>query len=105
MRCALLSSVAATSVRVLGRFHVAVWLCVLSGGFAEDLLDRAVLVALGHPILEVTMQLASRDSTLPTVNLSLDAHLVHGALLLRCSLLSVDKRASSSPSPLHIVWP
>lgn len=50
------------------------------------------------------MQLTSRNATLSAVHLALDTHLPHGILLFRVTLMSVDKGASSSPSPLHVVW-
>lgn len=50
------------------------------------------------------MQLTSRNATLSAVHLALDTQLSHRILLFRVSLMSVDKGASSSPSPLHVVW-
>lgn len=104
LRCTLLSSVTSTSVRVFRRLHVAVWLCILSCGLAKNLLDGAVLITVTHPVFEVTMQLTSRNATLSAVHLALDTHLPHRILLFRVSLMSMDKGASSSPSPLHVVW-
>jgi hypothetical protein len=46
---------ASTSVWVLGGFDVAVWFGVLASGLAIDFLDRTVLVAVAHPILEMAV--------------------------------------------------
>lgn len=101
--CNLLSSVASASRRILGRLHVAVSLGVLSGGLAKHLLDGAVFVAFAHPLLQVTVKLAAGDTAFPAVDLSLDAHLLHGAILVAASLMAMDKRAGPSPCPLHVV--
>lgn len=103
LRDLLLVSVAAASVRVLRRLHIAVRFNVLAGRLAEDVFDGTVLVALTDPVFQVTVEFASRNTALPAVNLALDSHLLNGVLCGDSTLRTVKKRAGSSPCPLPVV--
>lgn len=69
--------------------------------------DGAVLEFGPHPLADVTVKLAARDSALATVDLALDAHALEGAILEgfggRSSGPVVDEGTSEPPGPLEII--
>ena len=71
-----------TSVRVLGRAHVAVCLCILARGLAERGPDLAVFFSRAHPLLEMPVEFTSGDAALAAVYLALGAQLGELARIL-----------------------
>lgn len=99
------TTVTTASVTVPRRSHVTKRFCVIHRRLAKLLLNFAILVAVAHPILQVSVQFAARNTTLTTIHLTLDAQLVKAATVTSLKIGSARGciAVSTAPGPFQVV--